>query len=83
MSVPRLGKLQGCLDIREESMKRLELDLASSLQAAASALANEKFETTEKLDAIRERIATEHRLQDMDQQLKETQVQAEAYRKRY
>ena len=64
-------------------MKRLELDLASSRQAAASALANEKSETTEKLDAIRERIATEHRLQDMDQQLKETQVQAEAYRKRY
>ena len=83
MSVPRLGKLQGCLDVSEESMKRLELDLASSRQAAASALANQKSETTEKLDAIRERIATEHRLQDMDQQLKETQVQAEAYRKRY
>lgn len=64
-------------------MKRLELDLACSRQETASALANEESEKTQRLEVVREKTAAEQRLQNVDQQLKETLAQAEACRKRY
>ena len=64
-------------------MKRLELELASSREAAASALANENSEKAQRLEVIKEKIAAERQVQGMDQHLKEIQAQAEADRKRY
>ena len=83
MMVSRLGILQNRLDANQQSLNRLDEDLACSRQATASALANEESERTQRLEITNENAATEQRLHILDQQLKESLAQAETFRQRY
>jgi hypothetical protein len=83
MIISRLALLQGRLDTSEQLVKRLDVDLACSRQATASALAGEESERAQRLEVTSEKTAVEQRLQSVGQQLNESLKQAEACRQRY